>query len=434
MSVREESIVDLTGPGLDAVDVAAETAGAVAPAKRVDTRPMFSCSVCEKESRNYNILEMEDGTQYEADDLLILCDGVEAITQEDKHFICGSCVVESFRHSGKLPCCPECEQNEGGDVPPLLFRQALCIFAGSDPSWHDACRCPISLDDVPDVVNIEWMDHYLNEGTVVYRLAEMYWIREQNTRQMCACHTHPPAHGDVCTVNNIVDFSQSNTRYPTVCMEIQEDGSLELRTLFRPHPTVCYECLEAHPAGTQCRTSGNLLNRYYRASTKDNCIGRVFRDHEISEADISRFIEETIFADNLCVTCPGCHTRIHRSEACNELECKCGYRMCFHCGMASWQKHPLLDHFSSNPTEIAAGYCPRYESQASTLLGIDYPCSSSCQSHASGDCTVTEHKHFRTALEVLRKKTRLQRFITGLSEKKKIHAIIACQHLGIDLF
>ena len=438
MSVRapEESIVDLTGPESDAVKtvppVQAE-ADEQTP-KRVDTRPMFACSVCEKESRNFNILEMEYGRHYEPDDLLILCDGVEAIIQEDKHFICGSCVVESFRHSGKLPCCSECQQNEGGDVPPLLFRQALCIFAGSDPSWHEACRVEIPMEEIPDIVTLPWMDYYINEGTLLYRLCEMYWIREQNTQQRCACHSNHPANGNVCSVNQIVDFSEYHTTYPTMCMQIQEDGSVEMRTLFRPHPTVCYECLEAHPAGATCRVSGNYINRWYRAPDKDHCIGRVFRNNEITKADIDRFIQDTMFADNLCVTCPGCHTKIHRSEACNEMECSCGYRMCFYCGYASWQKHPLLDHFSSSPHDIAAGCCPRYEHQTTALLGIDYPCSSACQSHASGDCTVPEHKPFRTALETQRKKIRIKKFIDVLCGHQKVHAIIACQRLGIDLF
>lgn len=401
------------------------------PKKRAKLPKVFfaECCICGCESRNFSLVELNDeSTYFEEDEILVLCSEEqisETFISKDHHFICGKCVINSFKHTNELPCCPCCKKEDPLHHP-LCYYDAIRIFAGSDPHFKDSCIQPIEYDEIPEMLSMEWIDDFLEEGTLLYKMTEKYYIFQQNTVIECACHCKCNSHvavGQLDMSNQTVDFANDVNLYPVQVVE-----NYQIVTKWMPHKKLCVKCLLMPHTG-DCTVSLYSQNPYYRAATKAQSQGRLFRNIEISNKDIKSFISRVHKMHQFHQTCPGCHTNMIRSEACNELVCSCGFRLCAHCGYAIYSCLPVLDHFTYDPKQFPK-YCPRYMHQNGSIGGHVCKCTNACQSH-SKDCNIEDHQPFKDALTKHQKHRCIRLFIQHLDIRQRSVAVKHCLKLGI---
>lgn len=107
------------------------------------------------------------------------------------------------------------------------------------------------------------------------------------------------------------------------------DGSMDL------DPLHCRKC-----AGLVCRKCGDALDD---AESMHDCVASTEMEPDAEFDGLKRGQDYQI-----C----GCTRRIELSEACNELDCPCGNRLCYRCGAST------ID----DPAHFALGGCPRWGS------------------------------------------------------------------------
>lgn len=382
----------------------------------------YECAVCEEESAAvFSMSSLFDGFLPDPTDILSLC-------SDGSHHICAKCVVETFKSTKRIPCCMQCRSSGEPDTN-LPFAQAFCLFAGVLGSdFEEQCTQKIPLCEVPDICTQEFVDDYVEEGSLMDQLCERYLMHRASTEVQCACHPDRPARGRINTETNLVEFDGDPRKYIQEVVLILDDGTAVETSVLEQHAPVCAQCLTVHAPGChpwcQCEINKDFMNSFFRATEREQCKRRLFRNKEISIPQIMSFFSETIFAEHLSVVCPGCHTTIHRTEACNEIACPCGYKICYHCGFARYQSFPLLDHFSTDTDLVATGQrCPRYCENLGPLAGEPCPCTSACQSHKGGDCNVPSHQLYQRRLTLLRKQTRIKRFLQCLDPSKRVSAM-----------
>lgn len=423
----DDAITDMIGNDSTEADVS--------PAKRnklsarIKQLPMYSCSVCETETRcTFDFNAVDSDAIPDIHSLHLLRDDKDEEEEEDKskapEFICTKCIIENFKATKKILTCLECT-NLGELLP---FEYAFRIFASHpdiDEWLADSVQEVLEyLPDENDAIDAieNFMDEFVNEDSVLYELCDAYLLTYSNTRFACACHPTHPAIGVLDEETGLLDFSTCCTLYPVQCLTIQPDRSVTQQLEYQEHPPVCMHCLESHPSIVECNITENYLNPYFRA--EDNDKKRLYRNKEISMKMIKQYLTKIVFDNHLHITCPGCSKIYHRTEQCYELTCNCGFRLCGFCNFAQFQSFPLIDHFTTNRNAIECGhYCPRYESNIGPLAGEEYKCTSKCQSHTVGDCCLPSHQVYRKRLLRLRRNAMIKKFVRALDTDKYAEAM-----------
>tara|TARA_B100001093_G_scaffold124247_2_gene116876 strand:+ start:11998 stop:13758 length:1761 start_codon:yes stop_codon:yes gene_type:complete len=426
-----------TAPSNQPLAIAVASATAMEPPPKKRGRPIkYECCICGKTSRDFCIIEHSDEV-IDSTDMIVLCGESQlekVCDNEEHHFVCGECVIDNFKHNNCLPSCPVCMKSNPVEEP-LIFYDALKIMSMHDPMFQESCLKEIDFTEVPDIITMEWIDEHIQEDTLLYKLCERYWIYQQNTKITCACHCNCDQNNNTNNTNNIgvvdfetdtVDFSQNNKEF---AVEVFNPQTQTIEIVWRSHPRLCLDCL-MYPHSGKCMVTQHSINPYYRAPTKAQSIGKLFRNRRISEAMIKQFILNIWERKTFFITCPGCHRDVCRADKCNELACSCGFKLCSSCGYAKYSPLPLMGHYTSN-IKAHPKSCPRYEKQNGVINGLSYPCSAYCQS-AAHDCNVASHQPYKKALTKKQKLQCIARFIQALDIQKRLFALAYCSHNKIN--
>lgn len=389
------------------------------PKKRMRVE-LHSCCVCETEMQSFVDLDQSFSDPIDKDSLVLLCPDAGTVEDKESHYCCVNCLVENFKCTRKPIKCLVCSTNSTW----IPLQAALAILC-TDCTIAEGCLSSVKelLEAAPDAQDEQdcefikdFIDEHIEANSLLDVLCNQYILHYENTRQPCACH-RVAATGRIDEASNYVFFDDTRV-YPLVC--VSPNGSR--RVEYHAHPPICHGCLDVHPPEIPCEITELYLNPYYRNTTDASCKSKLYRNYELTEPRINQYLVHLVTNNWLYSICPGCHAVLHRTEQCHELSCQCGYRMCALCGYAVFQQFAILDHFSCDESLLSTGmYCPRYP-QNVNLPGVTRQCTTACQSHTAGDCTIPAHKAWRDALLKYRRDAHIRKFLASLPHEKQMKA------------
>lgn len=357
--------------------------------------PIRTCSICENtSSRN---VRLADEVFCPQNELLCLCDNPE-------HVYCAGCIVKQFKTTKQLPCCRECPPTEDSGHLPIPYEQCRNIFQLQ--SMVDGELEEEEIVDVDDMEDLS-VDALESDGSTFEEMMRYYYIFQNGMYRNCICSGHDIANQGRHSISGPMVFDE-HTLFPYTSSEEPDVMT------FTEHEPTCFHCLQRYHDGP-CLPTQNLLNPFFRGKN----IGRLYMNKEISIGMAIDFVVQLMSKteETYMVVCPGCENNIYKTEACNEIACPCGYKICYSCNHAVFTNgQPMLDHFTENPTN---GGCPRYDSnhrffhdkeETKAMVG----CDSTCHSHEYGPCKKKEHELFRKTLLFYRKQKTLFQFVQSL--------------------